>query len=167
MGLTITASCDKPGIEPRSVVTPPALRCSALDRCTTREPKPAWSVSVVAGGNLHGVCLWWLGETCMECVCGGWGETCMECVCGGWGKPAWSVSVVAGGNLHGVCLWWLGGNLHGVCLWWLGETCMECVCGGWGETRMITLQDKGGLPSCGLTRGSPGLILLYSTDKHR
>jgi hypothetical protein len=27
-----------PGIEPGSVVTPLALRCSTLDRCTTREP---------------------------------------------------------------------------------------------------------------------------------
>ena len=29
----------KPGIEPGSVVTPLALKCSALDRCATREPK--------------------------------------------------------------------------------------------------------------------------------
>ena len=28
----------QPGIEPGSVVTPLALRCSALDRCATREP---------------------------------------------------------------------------------------------------------------------------------
>ena len=28
----------QPGIEPGSVVTPPALRCSALDLCATREP---------------------------------------------------------------------------------------------------------------------------------
>ena len=28
----------QPGIEPGSVVMPPAMRCSALDRCATREP---------------------------------------------------------------------------------------------------------------------------------
>ena len=27
----------QPGIEPGSVLTPPALSCSALDHCTTRE----------------------------------------------------------------------------------------------------------------------------------
>ena len=35
MGLPIVI---QPGIEPGSVVTPVALRCSALDRCSTREP---------------------------------------------------------------------------------------------------------------------------------
>ena len=29
----------QPGIKPRSVVTPLALTCSALDRCTTQEPQ--------------------------------------------------------------------------------------------------------------------------------
>ena len=30
----------QPGIKPRSVVMPLALRCSALDRCAIREPEP-------------------------------------------------------------------------------------------------------------------------------
>ena len=38
MGLPIPAGCDRGWIRPRaSVVTPPALRCSALDRWATRE----------------------------------------------------------------------------------------------------------------------------------
>ena len=30
----------QPGIKPGSVVKPLALRCNALDRCATQEPKP-------------------------------------------------------------------------------------------------------------------------------
>ena len=37
MRLPITAGCDTTWKQTRSVVTPLALRCSALDRCTTRE----------------------------------------------------------------------------------------------------------------------------------
>ena len=38
MGLPITAGCDTAWIRTRvSVATPLALRCSALDRCATRE----------------------------------------------------------------------------------------------------------------------------------
>ena len=40
MGFPITACCE-PGIEPGSVLMPPALRCSALDRCATRETQGA------------------------------------------------------------------------------------------------------------------------------
>ena len=40
MGLPITAGCDTSWNQTReSIVTPLALRCSALDRCATREPK--------------------------------------------------------------------------------------------------------------------------------
>ena len=55
MGQQITASCDTAWIRTRgSVVTPLALRCSALDRCTTREPQmPAKPQSVLYAGALN------------------------------------------------------------------------------------------------------------------
>ena len=41
MGLPITAGCDTAWIQTRvSVVTPQALRFSALDRCAPQEPRP-------------------------------------------------------------------------------------------------------------------------------
>ena len=51
----------QPGFEPGTVVTPLALRCSALDRCATQEPNSYFRIGIT-GMIIATVLMWYISH---------------------------------------------------------------------------------------------------------